>query len=388
MIDSLVTNVTNSGFVERLGWVLLHSLWQFALIAIAAFVCLCAMKRASAASRYLVLCGMLFLIVAAPVVTWMISAQAQQQSTLAESRTAGLGGFFATSSNEVAPSAPEFDFEQTRTAAAVVEDAGPPVDTVASSKIFVVAHPEDGTRTISVRDRVAPWLNIIVSVWCVGVLLFSLRPAWSWWAVRRLRTTGVSEIGGDLADTFARLKERMRISGSVRVLQSTLVKSPIVVGCFRSVILLPASLVSGMPVPQLESILAHELAHVRRYDYLINLLQTCVETVFFYHPAVWWVSRRMRIERENCCDDVVVRVLGDRVEYGRALLAIEESRRTPSALALSAKDGSLLCRVRRILSPEQGRAIKSSPLGVLTLAAACLLVVVCGTALRKDAEAK
>ena len=120
----------------------------------------------------------------------------------------------------------------------------------------------------------------------------------------------------DSASTFARLKERMRISGSVRVLQSTLVNSPIVVGCFRSVILLPTSLVSGMPVPQLESILAHELAHVRRYDYLINLLQTCVETVFFYHPAVWWVSRRMRIERENCCDDVVVRVLGDRVAPG------------------------------------------------------------------------
>ena len=144
--------------------------------------------------------------------------------------------------------------------------------------------------------------------------------------VQRLKSAGVARVGEDVAAVVSRLKEQLGLQRTVRVLQSTLVNSPIVVGCYRSVILLPTSLLTALPASQLESILAHELAHVRRFDYLINLLQTGVETLFFYHPAVWWMSRRMRIERENCCDDVVIGVLGDRVQYGRALLAIEEHR--------------------------------------------------------------
>ena len=143
-------------------------------------------------------------------------------------------------------------------------------------------------------------------------------------------------------------------SGSVlrratQILQSTLVQVPVVAGYFRPVILVPMSVISGLPASQLEAILAHELAHIRRHDYLVNLLQTLLETVFFYHPAVWWLSRQIRNERENCCDDLAVGVVGSGVDYGRALLAVAELHRPSTALVLGVRDGSLLARVRRIL---------------------------------------
>ena len=102
-------------------------------------------------------------------------------------------------------------------------------------------------------------------------------------------------------------------------------------------VLLPLCVVTGLPAVQLELILAHELAHIRRHDYLVNLLQTLVETLFFYHPAVWWLSRQIRNERENCCDDVAMATVGSRADYGRALLAIEELRATSTALSLAAR---------------------------------------------------
>ena len=125
-----------------------------------------------------------------------------------------------------------------------------------------------------------------------------------------------------------RMAKRLGLARAVEVLQSTLVKTPVVVGYFRPAILLPLCVVTGLPEAQLELILAHELAHIRRHDYLVNLLQTLVETLFFYHPAVWWLSRQIRNERENCCDDVAMAAVGSRADYGRALLAIEELRAT------------------------------------------------------------
>ncbi|MGO9112173.1 MAG: M56 family metallopeptidase, partial [Thermoguttaceae bacterium] len=117
-------------------------------------------------------------------------------------------------------------------------------------------------------------------------------------------------------------------------------------------VLLPACLVTGLSTAQLESILAHELAHIRRHDYLVNLLQTLVETLFFYHPAVWWLSHQIRNERENCCDDVTMATVGSRADYGRALLAIEELRAASSSFLLAASGGSLLARIRRVAGCE------------------------------------
>src|SRR6185436_8684766 len=146
---------------------------------------------------------------------------------------------------------------------------------------------------------------------------------------------------------------------AVPILQSSLARVPMVVGYLRPVILVPLSFATSIPIGQLEAILAHELAHVRRHDFLVNLLQTLAETLFFYHPAIWWLSSRIRIEREHCCDDLVVELLDNRLEYGRALVALEEMGARDGLFALGAADGSLLGRVRRILGAD-GRSLHSA----------------------------
>ena len=126
-----------------------------------------------------------------------------------------------------------------------------------------------------------------------------------------------------------RLSRRLHIGRAITLLESALVDVPTVIGWLKPVVLLPASALAGLSPQQLEAILAHELAHIRRHDYLVNLLQTLVETVLFYHPAVWWLSRRIRIERENCCDDLAVSLCGDPVAYAQALADLEALRSGP-----------------------------------------------------------
>ncbi len=156
------------------------------------------------------------------------------------------------------------------------------------------------------KARLQPWLPEIVLLWLAGVAVFAIRPLASWYTVRRLRRVGVSPVADATRGLLERTAKRLRLARAVAVLQSTLVKTPVVIGYFRPLVLLPLCVVTGLPEVQLELILAHELAHIRRHDYLVNLLQTLIETLFFYHPAVWWLSRRIRNERENCCDDIAI----------------------------------------------------------------------------------
>src|SRR5258708_40140426 len=131
-----------------------------------------------------------------------------------------------------------------------------------------------------------------------------------------------------------RLARRVRCAGRVTLRVCEKVAAPSVVGWLRPVVLVPASALTGLTAAQLEALLLHELAHVRRHDYLVNLIQTGVETLLFYHPAVWWVSRRIRQERENCCDDLAAQLCGSAVAYPRALAAMEELRSVPATHTL------------------------------------------------------
>jgi len=178
---------------------------------------------------------------------------------------------------------------------------------------------------------------------------------------------------------FTQVSARLGLTRTVMVFNSTLAKGPLVVGYLRPIVLLPVSLVTSIPMAQLEAILAHELAHIRRHDFVINLLQTLVETLFFYHPAVWWLSHRIRIEREHCCDDLVIKLFNNAPDYGRALLAVEQLQGQTTSLALGATDGSLLGRIRRIVSPdsnhESGRSWLVLPL-IICLCSVTTIVAV------------
>ena len=168
----------------------------------------------------------------------------------------------------------------------------------------------------------------------------------------------VKQVNDTLHSKLKVLAKRLRVNRTVQLMESALVQIPTVVGWLRPVILLPASALTGLSSEQLEAILAHELAHIKRVDYLINMLQTVVEILGFYHPAVWWVSHKIRAERENCCDDLAVAISGDRVCYARALTSMEEIRAgrgqlvRSGGLAVAATGGNLLGRIRRLVGKD------------------------------------
>ena len=223
--------------------------------------------------------------------------------------------------------------------------------------------PEPGVSCPSFSERAAsalvPWLPWIATGWLLGVLSLSVWNVGGWLTAERLRLIGVSPVGPDIAGRFAKLVDRMKVSRPIRLLRSAVVESPITIGWLRPTILLPLGLITGLTPSELDAIIIHELAHVRRHDYLANLFQTMIETLLFYHPAVWWISRRIRIERENCCDDWAVAFNGDSISYARTLSRFGElrhagDRRLPVGQVVSADGGSLVARVRRLL-PASGR---------------------------------
>lgn len=347
--------LAQSACADRVGWMLIHSLWQFTLVALLAALLQSVLKRRSAAARYAALLAAMLALVALPLATWF-----SPWSVDGSAPVAGSGRLAKPSHVPVAQriAGPERgDGLATRMAL----PAELPLELAANPPAeprHVSAAPSRIAVSLAVlQSRVQAWLPELVLVWLVGVLLAACRPLFSWYTVHRLRTLGVSPAGDSVQRLLTRTAKTLGLARAVEVLQSTLVKTPVVVGHFRPVVLLPLCVVTGLSERQLALILAHELAHIRRHDYLINLLQTFVETLFFYHPAVWWLSHQIRNERENCCDDVAMTTVDSRADYGRALLALEELRSTRTALSLAAQGGSLLARIRRIAGGEPAPAI-------------------------------
>ncbi len=202
---------------------------------------------------------------------------------------------------------------------------------------------------LSILEAMLPWVN---RVWAAGTAVLLLRALGGWVVARRRTRTGVSGLSAEWMERAERLAARLGVEGRARIFESTAVTVPMVFGWVKPVVLLPACALSGLTVGQVEALLAHELAHVRRHDYLVNLVQTALESLLFYHPAVWWVSGRVRRERELCCDEVAVAVCGDRWVYSTALLRMEETR---VALAMAANGGSLQERIGRLLGMNEKR---------------------------------
>src|SRR6185312_16037471 len=197
--------------------------------------------------------------------------------------------------------------------------------------------------TLDLRVFIRPSAPWIVGAWAVGAALLAVWRLGGWVYLHRL--TRCASVAPDaLQAALDRLHDRLGLRCAVRLRESAAVSVPAVVGWVRPAILLPVGLLGGIAPEQLELILAHELAHIRRRDFLANLLQTAIETALFYHPAVWWVSRTVRVEREACCDDLVVAATGEPLPYARALarlaeLCLETGAARPMHLPVSADGG-------------------------------------------------
>lgn len=245
-------------------------------------------------------------------------------------------------------------------------------DPVASNKIGSAA-----AITLTIRAVWPGTLSPIMPVaqvwmlraWLLGVVYLSLRLAWTGAQISSLRRSG-APADADLLASANKLAQRMGVQRVVRVLISSLPDGPSVAGWIRPVIVLPVATILNLTPEQLESILAHELAHLRRYDDVFNIAQSVVETLLFYHPAVWWVSNRIRHERELCCDDLAVKVSGNAISYARALTALEKMRVSAPRLAIGATDAPLAYRIRRITGAHTQEYLPSGLPGAMALALA------------------
>jgi Antirepressor regulating drug resistance, predicted signal transduction N-terminal membrane component len=233
---------------------------------------------------------------------------------------------------------------------------------------------------MALRQKLAKALPWLVSIWLAGVLVLSLRVLGGWVMAQRLKNWKTTPATIKWQQTVELLARRLKVSRTVRLCESVVAEVPTVVGWLRPVILVPVSAFTGLSPQQIEALLSHELAHIRRHDYLINLLQTAIETLLFYHPAVWWVSKQIRTEREHCCDDLAVATCGNVLTYARALAELEQLRghKALPELAVAADGGgSLLGRIQRLIgapaSPHQrSSAWIASLVAIATIFSICV----------------
>ena len=316
MTERILFELTPLGMA--IGWTLLHSLWQIFLVAALLNLTLRFVPRLRASLRYILLFSGLLLITC-----WAIAT---------------FGSVWER----------EYQLQQI----ALYQPA--PADSGETSAVLPVPDPVHVT-ALSWLERlqinVGYCLPLLTIGWLLGVLFMTLPALLGLWHLRYLRRTQTQPLTGEWKERFQELCQRIGVSQDVEVLLSGLVSEPVTFSAFRPVILLPFSLFSGLTTKQVEALLLHELAHIRRYDYLFNILQTMMEVTFFYHPAIWWIAGQLREERENCCDDLVVAVQQDPFVYAEALTKIQLHHfSTKKRLAMSAngKNGTLTRRVKRL----------------------------------------
>ncbi len=316
---------------EAIGWALFHFLWEGAAIALLLAILLVVFRGSRA--RYAAACAALLAMLAAFGVTLAIKLPANP------------------------------------TAVAIHIPAGklPP-------------RPADSPALgVPIINPAMPY-SWAVPLWLAGVALLSLHRLAGFAGAYRLRRAGVCLAPAPWPDRLRELASQLGVGGAVQLLESCLTEVPVTAGYLRPAILLPVGMLAGLPTEQVEYILIHELAHIARRDYLVNVLQSLVEALLFYHPAVWWVSGVIRAEREHCCDDAVVALAGDARGYAAALVKLEQGRALEPALA--ATGGSLSNRVRRLLQSPAPQSV------VAPLAAAAVALAMVGVALAATAPAQ
>ncbi len=350
--------------VESLGWTILHFVWQGGVVAAVLYGLLAAARRASPQVRYGLACGALLVAVAAfgGTLTWQLEF----------ARPAGAVLVAAAES-------PPEPIVEAALPASVAPLAVSPGEIESAGTIELPLEPADllAASAEPWPERLRPWLPLVDAMWAAGVALLSLRLCVSWQAVRRLYRSALPIDDPAWSERCAALGRRLNVSRPVRLLSSASAGVPFVVGCLRPMILVPTGLLSGLTAEEVEAILAHELAHVRRHDFVVNLVQNAAETLLFYHPAVWWISSQIRREREHCCDDVAAAACGGALDYAKALVAVEQLRPAGNLL-VAASGGSLVGRIRRLAGADRSSGSTWPLTAIVLIATAALTLIAVG----------
>jgi len=315
-----LSSLISGPFIDALGWTLVHSIWQGALIASLVAIIMIMLRKGSAKSRYLVYFSSLILILGISVVTFIKVYD-----------PADASGKIAT----------------VQSVESINED------------LLLAAHENSFTEESQfdkAKKAFAGYFErnfpLFVSLWFLGICFFLLKFLGGYAYSQRLKHYRTLEATKYWNRKVLILSHKIGLNKSIRLAESALIKVPMVVGYLKPVILVPLGMLSSMPPQQVEAILTHELAHIYRKDYLFNLIQSVIDILFFYHPAIWWISRNIRMEREHICDDLVIMVNQDSIEYARALASVQEMKSNfpVPAPALARNKYELLNRIHRMMN--------------------------------------
>ena len=313
--DRLITD-----YAPRIGWVCYHSLWQGLVIAGLLRIALYAISRFSQNHSRLRYTISLLALLAIPIL--------------------GLGTFLSRDSG-----VPRVVLSD--------HNSGISIDRFLST----VALHKNLPILYDLRSWMEQFIPAIGILWTVGFSIAVVRLGRGWFFAHRLVHQAKSFDDPLWQGPVERLSDAMVIRRSVRLLKSESINTPSVVGWFSPVILWPTSGITGISAQGISAIIAHELAHIKRSDFIVNVLQSVIDAVYFYHPATWWISRQVRLEREHCADELAVQILegsslGTRVGYGQTLLDLEEYR-PAQVFTIRATGGFLLPRIRRITGNKE-----------------------------------
>lgn len=343
-----IPDLIPEGIIQILGKVLLHSIWELGLAAFILWIVLALLKNHSARLKYNFSLGILFISLLGLAYTFVLVSR--------EGRSFDDIRLNGTSAEEVTPD--------------LSSDRNP------DKKIFEIrAMVENHIQSFfQLYERNT---NLIVFIWLAGIFLFSLRTTGGLVIISRLKNRGTTVLSDKWKNRFVDLSGKIKIHRKIKILISTRVKTPMVIGFIKPIILVPISIITHLPVEQVDAIIAHELAHIKRNDYLVNLIQTFFEILFFYHPCVWWISNVIRKERENCCDDIAVSICGGLSVYINALKNLEEMKikKVLYAAAFTGKKFHLYKRIKRLVSHPENSIISGRITSVILVFVVALILI-------------
>ncbi|MCP4449907.1 MAG: hypothetical protein GY809_00480 [Planctomycetes bacterium] len=360
---------------QRIGMTLGHFIWQGSVVALGVGVTIRVLGLRHGTSRYGAYLLAFLMMTACPIITFSvldIGPEIQAQATAGHSTPIGE-----------APANVPLTIRQNHPIESILPPAPANAGTLSTRSDKVTWHAKVDT----LSTGVLPWA---LCVWIVGVLLLSARLLLGYVGVCRWRRD-LKPLPNPMSLSVQRLATQLGLAGSDRVFISPHAMGVVAVGFLRPMVLIPASLVTQMPCDMLQAVIAHELAHIRRFDLWVNLVQRLTETLLFFHPAVWWLSHHLRTEREHCCDELAVTVTGKRVTYATALEVAGRSKlAVPAALTvgLGHNPRSILNRVRHVLGltpvPSRSRFWVAGLLGLVLLIPLILLSLFAGGLLKTE----
>jgi len=316
----------DSEITRSLGWTLLHSIWQVGLLAVLVLIVNRLLPGKNAVGKYWVATAGMF-----SAVVWSVLTFIEQYASFS-----GTG--IPLISNPVA----------------------------VLSSVMEVSIIE-----LSFTDQLNQFINsnipLLVSVWVIGLILFSIRLAGGWYYLSQLRNSAAEVKNERLILMVNTISEKLNLRSKVIVAETTEVIAPILVGVFKPMVLFPVAYLAQLSSDETEAVLAHELAHVKRHDYWINILQSVVESFYFFNPFIWWLSTKMREEREHCCDDLAVKLTGRPKIYAETLAAVQEIQISKLAVGFNGR-GKLVARVKRLFEPGKRSTLDRSITALLLVA--------------------